>query len=410
MTAQSFDPNDFAYTAVVYLNVNIGGSTYRGSGVLISPDEVLTADHLVYDNLYGLATGILVAPAYGNGVAPFGIIDGTVAHYNPIVDNPTIPATDSQNDFAIIHLAQPVPGAGNMVVTSSFAAGAVHVTGYPGFAGQVMVDDAQSVAANLSYTIWDGTLTGAGSSGGPVWVYGADGRPDLVGLVSAQVGASSQRNVRITADKAAQIAAWVKADDAGLALPQATPPTAKLSIYDTTTKQAVADVLSKPFEGALGGIVEQYVTVTADSLNITAHSPNYFIHTGGGNDAVQLLAGTNVVDGGTGSNFMVSGEGRDTFFIDDRSPASSIWSTVSRFHSGDFVTVFGIGPATAALSWVDNEGAAGASGLTLHASVAGRPMASLTLAGFTKADLASGKIQAYYGGSGADQFLNVQAN
>ena len=46
------------------------------------------------------------------------------------------------------------------------------------------------------------------------------------------------------------------------------------------------------------------------------------------------VGGNNVVDGSTGSNFLVGGTGNDPFFVDDRNAAGAIWSTVSGFHSG----------------------------------------------------------------------------
>ena len=215
--------------------------------------------------------------------------------------------------------------------------------------------------------------------------------------------------MKLTAAKAAQIAAWVAQDDAGEALPAPyAPPAASLAVFDATVGRAVPDTLSTPYAGPVAGIAEQYVSVSPDSLSIAANSPNYFIHTGAGNDAVQLLGGINVVDAGAGSNFLAGGTGRDTFFLDDRAPGGPIWSTVTGFHAGDSATVFGIDPATAVLSWTDNEGAPGDTGLTLHAAAPGRPVASLTLAGFTTADLA-GRVQAGFGGTGADQFLNVRA-
>ena len=413
MAAQSFDPNDFAYTSVVYLTVNFGGEAYQGSGVLISPDEVLTADHMVWDSAEGVATGVQVSPAYGKGVAPFGTVAGTVTHYDAgIVDDEYISLADAQSDFAVIHLAHPVTGAGNMAVTPGFAGGAVHVTGYPGFADEAMVDDAQSVSADPSYTLWDGTTTGAGSSGGPVWAYGADGTPDVVGLVSGASGAV-QYDMRITPDKAAQIAAWVAQDDAGLGVTRAAPPAAKLAIFDNTTQRAVADALSQPFvqpiAGVLSRIVEQYVSVSPDSLSITAHSPNYFIHTGSGNDAVQLLAGTNIVDAGAGSNFVVGGEGQDTIILDTRGAVSDIWDTVSRFGSGDAAALLGLDPATARLSWADGQGAPGVTGLTLHATAPGGARASLTLAGYTTADLAAGRVTTFFGHDSNATFLWVAA-
>jgi Ca2+-binding RTX toxin-like protein len=140
----------------------------------------------------------------------------------------------------------------------------------------------------------------------------------------------------------------------------------------------------------VAGLQEQYTSITSDNRNITANSPNWFIHTGAGNDAVAVTSGTNVVDGGTGSNFLTSGSGTDTFFVDDRSPAADIWSTVNHVHAGDAAIVWGITPQDFDLTWVDGQGASGYTGLTLHATAAGEPTASLTLVGYTQADLSSG--------------------
>ena len=172
---------------------------------------------------------------------------------------------------------------------------------------------------------------------------------------------------------------------------------ASVTIYDTTLGKAVIDTLSQPYTGPVSGIQTQFVDITTDSLNINATVPNCFIHTGTGNDAIALLSGTNVVDGGTGSNFLASDSGLDTFFVDARNAMRDIWNTVSKFHSGDAVTLWGISPSVNVLSWSDGEGAAGYTGLTLHASAAGRPTASITLAGFTQADLTSGRLSTSFG-------------
>lgn len=417
MTAQAFDSKSYPYGAVVLINVlanSGGGLGWHGSGVLISPDEVLTASHVAFDSDYGLATEIQVAPGYQNGAAPFGVLSGTVAHYNTSISEAggSITYNDSQSDYAVIHLSQPVVGAPVMAITPGFAGGAVQVTGYPDRAGgTTMVDDVQTVAKDPAYTLLDGSDTGTGSSGGPVWTYGPDGKPQVVGLVSSgSTALGTGYDVQITPAAAAQIAAWVKQDDAGLTEPAPyTLPLASLAIFDATRGQALPDTLSAPFAGTLPYVAEQYVSVTPDSLNIAAASPNYFIHTGSGNDAVQLLGGTNVVDAGTGSNFLTSGTGRDSLLLDTRGAASDIWDTVSRFHSGDTATVFGISPGTASLSWADGQGTPGATGLTLHASVAGRPMASLTLAGFTTADLAANRVATSFSSVGGVSYLWVVA-
>ena len=193
------------------------------------------------------------------------------------------------------------------------------------------------------------------------------------------------------------------------------PPTTTphVTVLDTTTHAAVPDTLSQAYNGPVGGISEQYINLTPDSLNITAQTPNMFIHSGSGSDAINVAAtgGTNVLDGGAGSNFLVGGSGTDTFFVDDRGPAADIWSTVVGLHAGDAATVFGVTPTGFAFSWADGQGAPGAMGLTLHASAPGRPTASVTLAGYTKADLANGRIGVAFG-SNADSgsYLYIHAN
>ena len=67
------------------------------------------------------------------------------------------------------------------------------------------------------------------------------------------------------------------------------------------------------YVGPVSGISTEYISVTSDNLAVAAQVPDVFIHTGAGNDAIQVLSGRNVIDGGGGSNFMVAGTGQDTF-------------------------------------------------------------------------------------------------
>jgi Ca2+-binding RTX toxin-like protein len=109
------------------------------------------------------------------------------------------------------------------------------------------------------------------------------------------------------------------------------------------------------------------------------------------------MSGTNVLDGGSGSNFLTGGSGTDTFFVDDRGATSDIWSTMVNFHAGDSATVFGITPSTFNIAFADGQGAANFTGLTLHATAVGKATASLTLVGYTSADLNNGRLTISYG-------------
>jgi hypothetical protein len=63
-------------------------------------------------------------------------------------------------------------------------------------------------------------------------------------------------------------------------------------------------------------------------------------------------------------------------------------------------------------SWLDGQGAPGATGLTLVTTAVGRPLVGLTLAGYTQADLTNGRLSVAFGtdaGSGSG-FMNIHAN
>ena len=193
-------------------------------------------------------------------------------------------------------------------------------------------------------------------------------------------------------------------------VPQPPTPAANFSVHYGSTGQNVT-LEGAAYTGPVGGLQHELLLITPDNLAITAAVPNSFIHTGSGTDAIDVSAigGNNVLDGGTGSNFLVGGKGLDTFFVDARGASSATWSTVSGFHSGDAATLWGITPRDFALSWVDGQGAVGSQGLTLHASGAGKPDASLTLAGFTTADLSNGKLATVFGNNGGGDYLYVHA-
>ena len=171
---------------------------------------------------------------------------------------------------------------------------------------------------------------------------------------------------------------------------------ADIAVLDTTTGQPVA-AAAQPYTGPVIGLQEQYINIAADNLNISVGTPNWFIHSGSGTDAISVSSGVNVLDGGTGSNFLTGGNGADTFFVDDRGPASDIWSTVNNFHAGDAATIWGITPSDFSFTFADGQGAAGFTGLTLHAAATGRSTASLTLAGYSQADLSNGRLSALFG-------------
>jgi serralysin len=187
-------------------------------------------------------------------------------------------------------------------------------------------------------------------------------------------------------------------------------PVFGLLVQDTTTAGPVSEA-GEDYLGPVAGVQSDYINVTSDSLAISVFSPGWFIHSGSGEDAITVATGTNVLDGGTGSNFLTGGTGRDTFFVDDRGPTADIWSTVNNFHAGDTATVWGITQAGFNIAFADGLGATGFTGLTMTAAAVGHASASLTLAGFTQADIASGRLSVSFGTDAASgsAYMVVQA-
>ena len=188
-------------------------------------------------------------------------------------------------------------------------------------------------------------------------------------------------------------------------------------VADTTTGASTISG-GLPYSGPVAGLQHEYINITTDSLNITAATPNSFIHTGSGTDAIDVsgVNGTNVLDGGGGSNFLTGGTGHDTFFLDARGAASDIFSTVQNFHAGDNATIFGVDPTDFTFSAVDNAGAPGHTGVAVGFSANGKPTVNMVIAGYTVADLTSGRLAGSFGtttagpGAQAAAYFTVHGN
>ena len=195
------------------------------------------------------------------------------------------------------------------------------------------------------------------------------------------------------------------------------PPPTDFTIADQTTGQQTL-TNGDSYTGPITGITRQVVLITPDKLNITATAPNVFIHSGSGDDAINVskAGGNNILDGSTGSNFLTGGTGNDTFYLDDRGPAADVYSTVVGFHSGDNASVFGVSLKDFTLTNLDNQGAVGFKGLDFQFTAAGKPTASLVLTGYTTADVTNGRLTVSYGtepdapGVPGSSYLNIHGN
>ena len=117
-----------------------------------------------------------------------------------------------------------------------------------------------------------------------------------------------------------------------------------------------------------------YIWDRPEGVAMRADAANSFIHGGPGQDALQVTSGTNVLDGGTGSNYMtgtVAGAGTDTFFTDTRDGVV-VWNTIINFHQGDAATIWGFNPGVSSYYWDTKlSGSQEAMGATLRANIVG---------------------------------------
>ena len=182
-------------------------------------------------------------------------------------------------------------------------------------------------------------------------------------------------------------------------------------VSDQTTMTAVVAPL-KLYADSDPGLNFQYDYHGTDKVNVDALVSNQFVLTGSGDDAINFsqVSGKNVLDGGTGSNFLVGcldPTSQDTFYIDDRAPQADIWTSVINLHKGDDVTIWGLTPTTGSVAWANNEGAVGYTGLTAHVTSPGHPTASLTLTGLSTADLSNGHLSISYGSVDGIPYLYI---
>jgi len=193
--------------------------------------------------------------------------------------------------------------------------------------------------------------------------------------------------------------------------PPGAPENYSIACFDASTNQPL-NPDCHDYSGPVPDLQYEYIIITSDNLNIATPTPNWFIHSGGGDDAIAVSSGTNVLDGGTGSNFLTGGSGADTFFVDDRGAQADIWSTLNNFQAGDAATIWGVTPQDFGLTWANGQGAADFTGLTLHVTAPGRPIASLTLAGYSQADLSSGRVSVQFGADPASgsAYMYVHGN
>jgi len=308
----------------------------------------------------------------------------------PGFGTPVAAAVAGRLEVGAVGSGQTVAMIGNdTLVLDAPAAFAGVVTGFA-TSDTIVVDSATAVTS----------ATYAGSNG--------------AGTLTLSNGTTTLGTIALSGDftgQSFQITAGAAPNSYNLAVAATPPPIINFLLADTTTGVA-STAAGETYTGPVNGLQNQYIYLGTDNLNISATAPNVFIRSGPGMDAIDVskAGGANVLDGSTGSNYLVGGTGNDTFFVDDRAAAADIWSTVVNFHKGDAATIFGVTSSAFAFDWEDSQGAAGATGLTLHATAPGQPVASMTLTGYTKADLGNGRLDISFSSdtTGMNSYMYIQ--
>jgi len=189
------------WLSIVYLEMTFpNGATRVGSGVMVGPNDVLTAGHVVYSARNGgAATSVTVTPAYdpATGTGPLGSVEACGWHYlpgfDPDGDGRVSPGNGgeglegAERDIALVDLGVPLGRqTGWMGLDPVFRAGTVNVTGYPDARGNALMNEIGHVQDDATdwFVSTRGLEISAGNSGGPLWYLGADGFGHVVGIVS----------------------------------------------------------------------------------------------------------------------------------------------------------------------------------------------------------------------------------
>ncbi|MBK3803294.1 trypsin-like serine protease [Azospirillum brasilense] len=195
----------YPWQSIVFItSTYANGEVHTGSGVMVGPNDVLTASHVVYDSTTGQSPiEITVTPAFDPSpfTAPFGSVDAVSWHYNANFDpngdglivsgNGGAGLEGVELDYALLDLGVALGyETGWMEIDPTFVSGSVNLTGFPDLYGNNMMNDMGWVVDNPFDDFIDisGLEVHPGNSGGPVW-YEENGVGHVVGIVSTGVAA-----------------------------------------------------------------------------------------------------------------------------------------------------------------------------------------------------------------------------
>jgi V8-like Glu-specific endopeptidase len=185
------------YAAICYIRaVWSDGTAARSSGVVVGPNDVLTALHALYDGTRGWATQVTVVPAADTSpwLAPYGEFSdvtsmvGRAGNWDLNGDG-LLTASESQGDLALIGLGTRIGDiTGWLPVLQQPNDFYGTLAGYPGRGTGLMVEDAWADASLSSSTYSVQTGLGPGASGGPL-LFTSGGVTSVAGVLSSGTAA-----------------------------------------------------------------------------------------------------------------------------------------------------------------------------------------------------------------------------
>ena len=355
------------------------------------------------DNLTNVTEPVLTGIAEPGST--ISLYDGTIAVGTARADARTgiwsIPVTTSLGEGPNNFTATSTDAAGN----TSTVSGAFTVTLDTTAPAVTASLAANPLDANADGIIYNQIVTGGGDPN--VLVTISDGGQDIGTAQADATGAWSFDSSSLAQGAHTLVASETDAaGNTGSSAIPLTVPDPRFSLTNVTSLASGAFVGSD-YTGPVSYLQAQYGYSGSDNIVIRANVANVFIYGGSGEDALAVKAGSNVLDGGTGSNWLVGASGADggtdTFFVDGRG-GQNTWDTLLNFHPGDMLTLWGFNAATSTTSWTDNQGAPNYLGATLKADFGGGTSALVTFDGLSTS---AAKFTTSTGSSGGVNYLEI---
>ena len=234
------------------------------------------------------------------------------------------------------------------------------------------------------------TLTGVGEAGSLVTLYDTDGVAVLGTATVQQDGTWSVTSSALSVGN--HNLTTVVTDAAGNVSATSSPFLVSIAAFDlppifVSGSNFSGQVKAVPYEGPVSYLQYEFLG-TASGEAVVSTALNDFVSLGGGDDAADGREGNDVLDGGTGSNFLTGGAGQDVFFLDARDGGTT-WSTITDWSGGEQLSLWGWRPGVSQVTWIDQDGAEGYKGVTMHADIDSNGVidTSVTWTGLTRTDL-----------------------